>query len=623
MCGIVGIAGGAPLVDRECLAVMRDRLSHRGPDDVGLWWTPDGRVGFGHRRLAIVDLSPGGHQPMVAPSGDACVFNGEIYNYQVLREQLRAAGCDFHTSSDTEVLLQACRVWGPGALERVEGMFAFAFYEASTQRVLLARDRTGEKPLFYANVNGVMMFASELKALLVHPAFPRRLNLAALNHYLTYGYVQADRCILSDVSKLPPGHALLWDVSSASVRTWSYWRLPESVAPSSEDDRLLEDELEARLEAAVRRQLVADVPVGVLLSGGVDSSLVTALAARVSSEPVQTFTVSFPGHKEHDESSFARLVATHFRTEHRELAADSASVSLLPDLARQIDEPIGDSSVVPTFLLSREIRRHVTVALGGDGADELFGGYPHYSWLLRSAHARHWTPAQLRFGISRLAARHLPVGMSGRNHLIGAAGDDAWAIAHINVYFDLWARRQLLSPLIRQGVAIDDAPERERAARSRPSDSLLRRATETDFLTTLPEAYLVKVDRMSMANSLEIRTPWLDRHVVEFAFGVVPDRLRATASARKILPRRLAARLLPAGLDLTRKQGLSMPLAAWFQSDWAAFVTEVLRGTPEWLFDRAVIERLLELQRRGWANEQRLFALVMFELWRREYQISV
>jgi len=623
MCGIVGIAGAVPSVDRECLAVMRDRLHHRGPDDVGLWWTPDGRVGFGHRRLAIVDLSPGGHQPMVTPSGDACVFNGEIYNYKVLRDQLRAVGCEFHTSSDTEVLLHACRMWGPAALERLEGMFAFAFYEASTERLLLARDRTGEKPLFYANVNGTMMFASELKALLVHPAFPRRLNPAALNHYLTYGYVPADRCILSGVSKLCPGHGLLWDVPSASLRTWQYWRLPESVAPSGAADQLLEDDLEARLEAAVRRQLVADVPVGVLLSGGVDSSLVTALAARVSSEPVRTFTVSFPGHKKHDESSFARLVATHFRTEHRELAAHSASVSLLPDLARQIDEPIGDSSVVPTFLLSREIRQHVTVALGGDGADELFGGYPHYSWLLRTARARRWTPALLRRGLSRLASRHLPVGMSGRNHLVGAEGDDAWAIAHINVYFDLWARRQLLAPLIRQGVAIDDAPERERAGRSRPSDTLLRRATATDFLTTLPEAYLVKVDRMSMASSLEIRTPWLDRHVVEFAFGAVPDHLRATASARKILPRRLAARLLPAGLDLTRKQGLSMPLAAWFQRDWATLVTEVLRGTPDWLLDRAAVERLLELQRRGWANEQRLFALVMFELWRREYQISL
>jgi asparagine synthase (glutamine-hydrolysing) len=623
MCGIVGIAGAVLSLDRACLPAMRDRLQHRGPDDVGLWWTPDGRVGFGHQRLAIVDLSPGGHQPMVTPSGDACVFNGEIYNYKGLREQLRAAGCDFHTDSDTEVLLHACRIWGPGALEHLEGMFAFAFYEASTERLLLARDRTGEKPLFYAIVNGRMMFASELKALLVHPDFPRRLNPEALNQYLTYGYIPGDRCILSGVSKLRPGHALLWEVPSASQRTWQYWRLPESVASSGVDDRSLEGELEARLEAAVRRQLVADVPVGVLLSGGVDSSLVTALAARVSSEPLRTFTVSFPGHKHHDESAFARLVATHFRTEHRELAADSASVSLLPALARQIDEPIGDSSVVPMFLVSREIRQHVTVALGGDGGDELFGGYPHYSWLLRTARVRRLMPALLRRGISQLAARHLPVGTARRNHLVGARGDDAWGIAHINVYFDLWARRQLLSPLIRQGVAIDDAPERERAGRSRPSDTLLRRATETDFLTTLPEAYLVKVDRMSMANSLEIRTPWLDRPVVEFAFGVVPDRLRATASARKILPRRLAARLLPAGLDLTRKQGLSMPLATWFQSDWAAFVTDVLRGTPESLFEPAAIERVLALQRRGWANEQRLFALVMFELWRREYQISL
>ena len=622
MCGIVGIAGRVPITHRECLAVMRDRLQHRGPDDLGLWWAADGRVGFGHRRLAIVDLSPGGHQPMVTPSGDACIFNGEIYNYKVLREELREAGCNFHTNSDTEVLLQACRTWGPDALERIEGMFAFGFYEASRKRLLLARDRAGEKPLFYATVNGTMMFASELKALLVHPAFPRRLNSAALNHYLTYGYVPADRCILSGVSKLRPGQALLWDVESASERTWQYWRLPESAPPSGQDDRSLEGELEARLEAAVRRQLVADVPVGVLLSGGVDSSLVTALAARVSAEPVRTFTVSFPGHRKHDESSFARLVATHFRTEHRELAADSASFSLLPALARQVDEPIGDSSIVPMSLLSREIRQHVTVALGGDGGDELFGGYPHYSWLLRTARLRRWTPALVRRGISRVA-RRLPVGTARRNHLVGAEGDDAWAIAHINVYFDLLARRQLLAPLIRQGVAIDDAPERERAGRSRPADTLLRRATATDFLTTLPEAYLVKVDRMSMASSLEIRTPWLDRPVVEFAFGAVPDRLRATATARKILPRRLAMRLLPAGLDLQRKQGLSMPLKAWFQGDWAVFVADVLRASPEWLFETAAIERLLELQRRGWANEQRLFALVMFELWRREYQISL
>ena len=623
MCGIVGLVSRPPAVERELIVTMRETLRHRGPDDAGVWWSADGQVGLAQRRLAIVDLSPGGHQPMLDASGQLCItLNGEIYNYRELRRELEVRGHRFSTASDTEVVLEAYRAWGADCLAHLDGMFAFGLYDTATRRLFLARDRAGEKPLFYAHRPGQLVFASELKAMMADPAFPRTLDLEALDYYLAYGYVPGERCILQGVRKLAPGHAMTYDLETDTLHAWRYWQLPEPPRPPDVSAQELEQELEALLEGAVRRQLVADVPVGVLLSGGLDSSLVTAMAARVSTGPVQTFTVSFPGHGAFDEAPYARQVAEYFGTRHTELAAEPAVVELLPELARQYDEPMADSSMVPTFLVSRLIRQHAKVALGGDGGDELFGGYPHYNWLLRQERVRRFLPAALRKWASGMAARALPPGWPGRNHIIGFAADLPFSIAHINLYFDLETRRRLLLPVVARDAPDRLTPEQYRAGMCSRVHTPLRQATEADFRTTMVDAYLVKVDRACMLNSLEVRAPWLDHRIVEFAFGRVPDKLRATESARKVLPRRLARRMLPETLDLERKQGLAMPLAAWFKGEWGAYIESVLREADSHLFDRRTIQSLIVGQRRGYANTQRLFALAMFELWRREYHIA-
>jgi len=321
----------------------------------------------------------------------------------------------------------------------------------------------------------------------------------------------------------------------------------------------------------VRLRLIADVPVGVMLSGGIDSSLVTAMAARLAGR-VKTFTISFPGHGSYDEAPYARAVADHFATDHTVLEGEAATVDLLPQLARQYDEPLADSSMVPTYLVSRLIRRQANVALGGDGADELFGGYPHHSWIQSQARVRALIPAPVGRALRPAATALLPVGMRGRNYLVGLTGDRAFAVSQFNQFFDPATRHRLLAPL---GA---DTPERFKASLGPPSGTPLQQATAIDFRSYLVDDILAKVDRASMLTSLEVRAPWLDPAIIELAFAHVPDRLRATPHERKILPRRLAARLLPPSLDLTRKQGFSLPLAAWFKGEWGSFFRDTLLG---------------------------------------------
>ena len=623
MCGIIGIASQSPVSERGWLAPGRDALRHRGPDDFGQWWSADVRVGLGHRRLAIIDLSPGGHQPMQDAGGELCiVFNGEIYNFADLRKELAAQGHAFRSNSDTEVILAAYRAWGTDCLARLNGMFAFALYDGRQRQLFMARDRAGEKPLFYAPAQGVLRFASELKGLMADPALPRRIDREALDCYLAMGYVPGERCMLQGVKKLPPAHALVFDLGSGQSRLWRYWQLPEpdaSAAHGQADEAGLLQELEALLEDAVRRQLVADVPVGVLLSGGVDSSLITAMAVR-SAPRVKTFTIRFPGYGQYDETEHARLIARHFGTEHVELVAAESSVDLLPLLARQFDEPMVDSSMIPTYLVSRLVRAHCTVALGGDGGDELFAGYPHYNRLLWLQQNLGAIPQGLRLAAAEAGEALLPVGFKGRNWLQGLGVDLRTGLPLIFSLFDRDTRKRLMA---RHG-AWELAAERIREERIPKSADLLQRATRMDFGNYLAEDILVKVDRASMLNSLEVRAPLLDYRLIEFAFGKVPSRLKATARSRKVLLKKLAARVLPREFDRQRKQGFSIPLATWLQSGpWKALFHGTLLGSDNTMFDHKVVSELLAGQAKGRANGERLFALVLFELWRREYQISM
>jgi asparagine synthase (glutamine-hydrolysing) len=624
MCGIVGIASQSPIKERDLLITQRETMRHRGPDDAGIWWSEDGCVGLAHRRLAIIDLSPTGHQPMRDGSGKlVIVLNGEIYNFLDLRHRLEKMGHSFRSLSDTEVILEAYRAWHTDCLRELNGMFAFCIYDDQKRILFLARDRAGEKPLFYRLSNGTLIFASELKALMADTAFPRSLDHEALECYLAFGYVPGDRCILAGVNKLPPAHALTFNLDSSESRVWRYWQLPDPPETQEEagkvDEAALLDDLEYLLEDAVRRQLVADVPVGILLSGGVDSSLTTAMAVR-STPHVKTFTIRFPGYGKHDETEHARLIARHFNTDHVELEAGPSTVDLLPLLARQFDEPMVDSSMIPTYLISKLVRRHCTVALGGDGGDELLGGYKHYNRLLWMQEKIGWIPDSLRKSCAGMAAALLPLGFKGRNWLQGLGVDLKTGLPLIATYFDYGSRRSLIGNDF-NGI---DSAESIRQERIPKDPDILQRATRMDFENYLAEDILVKVDRASMLNSLEVRAPWLDYRIIEFAFGKVPSYLKATATGRKILSKKLARRLLPTEFDLHRKQGFSIPLASWLRGrEWGNFFREVLLESKDSFFNRRFMAELLIGQERGRSSSERLFALVLFELWRREYRVTV
>ena len=603
---------------------MRDTLVHRGPDDAGTWCSPDKRLGLAQRRLSIIDLSPGGHQPMSESSGQfVIVFNGEIYNFLELREELKDKGHTFRTQSDTEVLIEAYRAWGEDCLARLIGMFSFCLYDRNKGSLFLARDRAGEKPLFYYHIPGRFLFASELKAFMADSAFPRTLDWKGLNYYLMYGYVPGAKSILRNVCKLPAGHFMIYDIKKDDVRVCPYWRLPDPEEGARASADALAEELETLLEDAIRHQLIADVPLGILLSGGIDSSIVTAIASHASSKAIKTFTISFPDYKEYDESPYARTVASHFGTEHMELAAEPATVDLLSDLAKQYDEPLADSSMLPTYLVSRLIRQHATVAVGGDGGDELFGGYLHYNWIQFQERARRFLPAPIRNAIATVGKYYIPLGVRGRTYIIGLAGGIMNSIAHVNVFFDEHVRRRLLSPVAEEMKSLSPLPDAYRADFPVPGKSALQRAMAMDFSTFLVDDILVKVDRASMLASLEVRAPFLDYRIIEFAFRKVPDSLRVWGKERKILLRHLAKRLLPSALDMKRKQGFAIPLSHWLKGAWGPYFEEVLRGLPPEFFNERFVSDLIRSQQRGYANTQRLFALLIFELWRRHYRIAL
>jgi asparagine synthase (glutamine-hydrolysing) len=619
MCGILGIGSVKPVDSREWLAICRDKMMHRGPNDAGEWWSEDGRVGLGHRRLSILDLSLAGHQPMrFKEKGLAIVFNGEIYNYQDIREEL-SEGNRWKGNSDTEVLLAAYAKWGTDCLRHLNGMFAFAIYDERQRQLFLARDRAGEKPLFYRIEKGKLCFASELKALMGVPDSSRKIDPQALDCYLAFGYVPGGMCILEGYQKVQPAHALTFNLERGTHRIWQWWTPPVLVEDEKEmEEEKLVEQLETLLEDAVKKQFAADVPVGILLSGGVDSSLVTAMAVR-KAKKVKTFTIGFPGAGRLDETRHARLIASYFGTEHTELMAEQATADLIPLLAKQFDEPIADSSIIPTYLVSRLVRQHCTVALGGDGGDELFGGYAHYSRLLWIQQSLGFIPGYIRKLMAKTSEKILPLGFKGRNYMQGLDVDLNRGLPSIASLFDRTSRKRLLAGQSKIKVKAEDVWENRIPLRK----DLLQRATQMDFENYLPEDILVKVDRASMLNSLEVRAPFLDCRILEFAFGKVPSRLKASTSEKKILPKKLAKRLLPSKIDIQRKQGFSIPIADWLKGGPFRELFWDTLSSADCLFDQATVKSLLRGQGRAQNNGERLFSLVQFEIWKKIHKITL
>jgi asparagine synthase (glutamine-hydrolysing) len=619
MCGIVGYAGVAGALDRATLAACRDAIWRRGPDAAGLWTSSDGRVAFGHRRLAIVDLSEAGAQPMRSDAGDlAITFNGEIYNHGALRDELRCLGHAFRGHSDTEVLLKAFQQWGTACLSRLRGMFAFALYDGARRRLVLARDRAGEKPLYWAAHRQGVMFASELKALFADPMFPRELDANGFDAYLAFGYVPHDLCLVRGVRKVPPAHFAEVSLDSGGIRVERYWHLPAPESCPTGDPEELVERLGGLMRDAVSEQLQADVPVAVLLSGGTDSSLVTACAAQVSTHPVQTFSVGFPGAGAFDERPHAARVARHFATRHTELEVTPASLDLLDELAWHYDEPIADSSMIPTFLLSRLVSRHVKAVLGGDGADELFGGYRAYQGALRLERLRRRLPAPARHGISAVSGTVLPPGFPRRNALVGLKGSAADGVARVGLMFDA-AERVGLAPWLRT-AGMDDSPMHWKRALVEPERGVPGAHMAADFQSYLPGDILVKIDRASMAHSLEVRAPFLDSRIIEFAFGQVPNSLRANDAQRKILLRRLARRWLPSDFDVDRKQGFSVPLGDWMTVEHRRRACADFEMQFGDVFDFARVRRLLAHQHAG--SVARVFGILLLLHWMRAHRVA-
>jgi asparagine synthase (glutamine-hydrolysing) len=624
MCGIVGL-WSRDINDIEAnMSRMTETLHHRGPDDYGCISLLNKGVGLGHRRLAVIDLSKAGHQPMSDKNNSLfVVFNGEIYNFRKLRSNLQKLGHIFSTETDTEVLIEAYREWGVGCLDYLVGMFAFCIFDKERNRMFLARDRAGEKPLYYHFSNNSFIFASELKAIMALPKFPRRLNVTALNSYLTYGYVPREMCILKDIQKLPQGHAMTFEIARQKLQVWKYWELPSFQGTLVSNDEEILEELESRLKESIKNQLIADVPVGVLLSGGLDSSLITAIASKMSSEQIKTFTVTFPGQSVFNEATYARKISDYFGTEHRELVAEKQSVDLLPRLAAQFDEPLGDSSLVPTYLVSKLIREHATVALGGDGGDELFGGYKNYSRILQIEYLRRFIPTKLSNSLLPCIPKVFSAGMKGRNFLQALFQDKRKGVADLSIICDMASRKEILQPLWNEFRQIEQQAEEYRNGLLESFRSPLQNATATDFSTYLVDDILVKVDRASMLASLEMRSPWLDHRLIEFAFRGVPDRLKATCSRRKILLQRLGKKLLPEDMDLKRKQGFSLPINAWLKGEWGNFIYNILSEVDTNIFSQQAVQSLIDDQKNGLSNHHRIFNLTMFELWRRHYAVTI
>ncbi|MBC7950476.1 MAG: amidotransferase 1, exosortase A system-associated [Rhodospirillaceae bacterium] len=617
MCGLVGIFDprDARPMDGAVLRRMNLSINHRGPDGDGEHLGPG--IALAHRRLAIIDVG-GGHQPLYNEDGSVVVvFNGEIYNFQELAAELEALGHIFRTHSDTEVIVHAWESWGPASVERFRGMFAFALWDEKAETLFLARDRLGKKPLYYADMpDGTLAFGSELKALRAHPATPCQLDPQAVECFFAYGYVPDPLSIYRAIRKLPPAHRLIWRRGGAP-RMEAYWDLPMGKHLSLNVNEAAE-ELRPRLAGAIRMRMISDVPLGAFLSGGVDSSAVVALMAGASSDPVRTFSISF-GDASFDESAYARRMAERYHTNHvsREVSPDD--LDLLDRLAAIYDEPFGDPSAMPTYAVCKVARERVTVALSGDGGDELFGGYRRYAMHVRAEKIRRLLPQGLRKPVFGALGRVYPKAdwaprwLRARTTFRELAEDTAGAYFNAVSVLDDYTRARLFSDEARrqmQGYRAGDLLRKHVLAA--PTDDPLLQIQYADMKTWLPGGILVKVDRASMANSLEVRAPLLDHCLAEWA-ALLPSVVKLDKAVLK----RAAEPLVDRDLLYRPKQGFSMPLRRWFKGPLRARIA-MLAHSPalagSGLFNLAEIARMAEQHQAGLRDHSAgLWLLLMFE----------
>ena len=613
MCGVAGWVGDVG-ADEQALRRMMHALHHRGPDSDGEHLEP-GRCAIGFRRLSIIDLA-GGSQPLLSEDGRVvATCNGEIYNFKTLREELRSLGHVFATDSDCEVIPHAYEEWGVDFVERLRGMFAIALWDAPRRRLLLARDRLGKKPLYYAEVPGGLLYASEPAAILASRVLQARPDLVAIGQFLALQYVPAPRSGFDGVAKLAPGELLVHEGGTATVRP--YWVLRHDPAPIRDDEAL--DRLDELVAEATRLRLVADVPLGAFLSGGIDSSIVVSYMAEAGGR-TRTFSMDF-GHDAFSEGAHARRVAELYGTEHEDMLVEPDTVATTLETIRFAGEPFADRSALPTYLLSQMTRRHVTVALSGDGGDEAFAGYRRHKVALYAEWLGRLAPAA---GQLRELAGHLPataVRTRATNWLGVLEVPTEQRYAAMMSHFTRSQLAAAAEPALLEAMRLGADPWDDVLAL--PDVRGVDRYGALDTTTYLPGAVLAKVDRMSMAHSLEVRSPLLDHNVYEFA-ARLPGRLKLRNGTTKWLLRRLAVRRgLPADLVLRPKQGFGVPVGEWFRTDQRAWITDLLldpRSTGRGILRPDAVRELLDahVQRRA-DHAATLWSLAMLELWFRQF----
>lgn len=622
MCGIVGFinknveakAERAALLEKMCC-----RIVHRGPDEQGVFL--DEKAALGMRRLSIIDLKTG-QQPIYDCTGNlAIVFNGEIYNFQELKKDLETRGHRFRTNSDTETIVHLYEEFGARCVEHLRGMFAFAIWDKPAEKLFLARDRAGKKPLFYAKTkNGNFVFGSELKTLLEHAEIERKISLPALDAFLTFGYVPEEFCIFETIEKLPPAHFL--EFHNGEIRIEKYWDFPLAAEKMRAGESEIVGELQNLLSESVRIRLVSEVPLGAFLSGGVDSSAVVGLMSQFSEKPVKTFSIGFE-EDSYDELKFARIAAKHFNTEHHEFVVTPAIVEEIDNLVWHLDEPFSDMSALPTFAVAKMAREFVTVALSGDGGDELFAGYSRYVKHFKSG-AQQILPGFVRKNLLSKVAANLPHGARGRNYLHNAALDSTEKYIDSVSHFGELNRRQLYSADLRRKLnGAFGAGEKvfQRIAQNLPDDSL-EQLLYLDSKTYLPADILTKVDRMTMAASLEARAPLLDHKLIEFV-ARIPADLKMRRAETKYIFKQAVRGIVPDEILDRKKQGFGVPVDVWINEKLRPRIRETLletRTAARGFFDLKYIELLLQEhadKRRDHA--WRLWQLFVFELWQRRF----
>jgi asparagine synthase (glutamine-hydrolysing) len=625
MCGICGIlaTSDAFACDADVVTAMRDSMAHRGPDDSGEWTDPANRVAFGHRRLSIVDLSPAGHCPMPNEDGSVWItYNGEVYNHAELRPELEAKGHVYRSHCDTETILHLYEEEGPRCVERLEGMFAFAIWDARRRELFLARDRLGIKPLYYAQPPGGFLFGSEIKALLEHPAISPDLDEEAFHHYLTFVCTPAPLTMFKGIRKLAPAERMVVRADGTIALHDTYWsplssRAVEEVGAMGEDE--LQDRLIELLRGSIAKHMMSDVPFGVFLSGGVDSSTNVALMSELMDQPVRTFSVAFEDHERYNELEWARTVAKRFGTDHHEVVIDwDDAQAFLPELIHHQDEPIADWVCVPLYFVAKLARDSGTIVVQvGEGADEIFHGYQKYVDYVR-AHRRFWGPFDRVPRTLRMAAGRAALSLSRRtNRGVIPAQQLAEAAAGRLPFWGgaiAW-QGELKDQVLTNGRPYPDSYEVvdrlwQQAERDLPGADLLQKMTYLELKQRLAELLLMRVDKMTMATSVESRVPYLDHHLVEFALAL-PPRMKIRDEVGKWLLKRAVDGIIPSEIVQRKKQGFGAPVAEWFRGEFGDRAQEQIRSSS--LADRGLID--LDRVDRMWAAHRSGPVNWSFHLW--------